>query len=358
MISHSRPWLTEEDAQAAHECVMSGWVKEGVRTRALEATIATHYGAAGALATTGARHAIHLALRSWFPDGGARVGVPTYVCRGVYDAVAMASCCPALLDISPTDFTIDVDGFLRAHARDPFAAVIVPDMFGIRAPIERFTSIPGVKVLQDSAMRVVAEETARSEGAPDAMVLSFEATKPVVAGEGGMLVSCDGDLIESARGVRDGSYSSPRTAWHVPLTDLQASLVASQWQRIPEMIRLRRRVQQHYAEQVQRVRGARIVQSVCDASFPYRFLLRVHDVARFIDLAEEQDVVIRRPIAPHPLHYLFHADGGFAQADNAFGTLVSAPVYPDLRSEELEQVGSVLRRCLDADIAYGRVAGS
>ncbi|MBT7098609.1 hypothetical protein HN937_14615, partial [Candidatus Poribacteria bacterium] len=338
--------------QEAHACVMSGWVKEGTRTRDLERTVATHYDAAGALATTGARHAMHIALRCWFPDGGARVAVPTYVCRAVYDAVVMADCQPVLLDISPTDFSLDVDAFRRAHALDPLEAAILPDMFGIRAPIEEFRKTPGVKVLQDSAMRVVAADTARAELPPDAMVLSFEATKPVVAGEGGMLVSHDGDLIAHARDLRNGRYTSPRTAWFLPLTDLQSSLVASQWRRIPEMIRLRRLVQDHYVQQIQRICAAHIVRSVCDAAFPFRFLLRVDDVERFIDMAEGLGVVIRRPIAPYPLHRLFRAEGAFPVADRAHATLVSAPVYPGMSQEETERVGSVLRDCLEADIAH------
>ena len=49
MIPVIRPWLGEEEAAAAAEAVLSGWVAQGPRVRAFEEAFAAWLGAASAI---------------------------------------------------------------------------------------------------------------------------------------------------------------------------------------------------------------------------------------------------------------------------------------------------------------------
>ena len=57
-----RPWLGEEEAQAAAAAVASGWIAQGPRVAQFEAAFAEALGAAHAVAVSSCTTALHLAL--------------------------------------------------------------------------------------------------------------------------------------------------------------------------------------------------------------------------------------------------------------------------------------------------------
>ena len=62
-IPITRPWVGDEEAQAAGEAIRSGWLSQGPRVQQFEAAIAEYVGARHAIATTNCTTALHLALR-------------------------------------------------------------------------------------------------------------------------------------------------------------------------------------------------------------------------------------------------------------------------------------------------------
>ncbi|MFO1531899.1 MAG: DegT/DnrJ/EryC1/StrS family aminotransferase [Kiritimatiellia bacterium] len=149
VIPHSRPSLGEEEAAAAAEVVRSGWLKGGPRREELERVIAADQGFAHALAVTSCTQAVHLALRARFPEGGARVVLPAYICRSVWDAVKLAGCEPVLVDSCEADLGPSLEATLTQAPE----AVIVAHLAGIRAPVEGFLG-RGLFVIEDCAQRI------------------------------------------------------------------------------------------------------------------------------------------------------------------------------------------------------------
>ena len=135
-------------------CAHSLQLKGAGRMVELEEEVSRDLGYAGAIATPTGSYAIGLALRAQFPSG-ARVGCPSYICRSVYDTIAMAGCEPCLLDIDPVTFSVS----LAQTRASGVAAVVVAHMFGIRAPIEDFLE-RGLFVVEDCAQRIAPPEVA------------------------------------------------------------------------------------------------------------------------------------------------------------------------------------------------------
>src|SRR5262245_35471587 len=145
MISHSSPDFSEAEAAALTECLRSGQVKGGPRVEALERRIAADMGYTGGVATSTGSHAIELALRAAFVGAVGRVGMPTYVCRSVYDAIVATGGEPALVDADGEHFSIST------KAGPQCAAWVVPHMFGVRAPVEALAARGGL-LIEDCAM--------------------------------------------------------------------------------------------------------------------------------------------------------------------------------------------------------------
>ncbi len=342
MIPHSSPDLGESEVAAAALCLRSQHIKGGPRLQELENRLARDLGYAGAVAAGSCTQAIHLALRARFSGASVPVGVPSYVCREVYDAVCLAGGRPDLLDIDPHHFSIDP----QSPRLPDLQAIIVPHLFGVRAPIEKFIAA-GLFVIEDCAQRLPPLSVGRQEPKPQVRVLSFEATKLVTCGEGGMLLSDDATLLEKARQLRDGPYTLREPAVSSPLTDLQASVLLAQWQRWPELLDRRRTLAESYLETL----GKEFPQAVVPAmrakdTYHFRFLLNVRDPDAFMAATAKEGVTCRRPVAPSPLHRLFETPGRFPVAEEVWSRLVSIPLYPRLRDNEAVTVVRAAARAL------------
>ncbi len=58
----AKPWLDEEDVQAAGRAILSGWVTQGPEVAAFESEFASFVGAKYACAVSSCTTALHLAL--------------------------------------------------------------------------------------------------------------------------------------------------------------------------------------------------------------------------------------------------------------------------------------------------------
>lgn len=122
-----------------------------------------------------ARSGIVMALRACLPNGG-RVGVVTYNCYTVANAVVKAGCTPVFVDVTE-GLTID----MKSMPTD-LNAVVVTNLFGIRNDIE--------SIRKRCPQAIVIVDNAHGYGLPaegDFTVYSINQGKFPALGEGGIL---------------------------------------------------------------------------------------------------------------------------------------------------------------------------
>lgn len=343
-IPHSCPDIGPDESDALVGVVKSLYVGGGPQRKRLETVVSSDQGYAEGIATTTGSQAIHLALRAMFPRGKARVAVPDYICRSVYDAVLCAACCPVVVDIDPDHLGPQVDAVKQAEAD----AVIVAHLYGILAPLEDYFAL-GLPIIEDCAQRLSLRESARSEPKGTVRILSFEARKLLTCGEGGMLLTDDRTVAKRARNLRDGPYDFSEPALSMPMTDLQASMALVQWGRLPEFFDKRASLANFYLEGLEPEFKNLIFSAMYRPNTrPFRFLLWVEDPKEFIRSGAEMNVAFRIPLAPLTLHQLFGTSGNFSVSDNVMGHLVSIPFYPRLTEAQSEIVLHTVQRSLRA----------
>ncbi len=193
--------------------------------------------------------AIEIALKALGVGPGDEVIVPPYTFIATASAVLNVNAVPVFADIDYETFNIAPDQVERAIT--PRTRAIVPVHFaGQAADMEAVLMIAGKHGLH------VVEDAAHAHGATwkgkgcgsigDAGTFSFQASKNMTAGEGGLITTNSRELAELCEsylwaGRKTGRpwYEHYRLGWNYRITEFQAAILLVQLLRIEEQNRRR-----------------------------------------------------------------------------------------------------------------------
>lgn len=233
MIPHSKPFLDRDDEIAVLDVLKSGHLVQGEKVAVFEKDVASFIGATDGVALNSGTAALHLSLVALGVGKGDEVVLPSYVCTALLNAVHYVCATPIIADIDPRTFNMDAQD-ARNKITKRTKAIILPHMFGLPADVDAFLSL-GVPVIEDCALSIGSRFNGRMAGSFGVLsVFSFYATKMLATGEGGMVVSERGDLLDRIRDLRDYD-ETPEYAirYNYKMTDMQAALGIRQLEKLP-----------------------------------------------------------------------------------------------------------------------------
>jgi dTDP-4-amino-4,6-dideoxygalactose transaminase len=128
------------------------------------------------------------------------------VCPVVYDVVVSMGLRPALVDVSPETYNIDITNIEKTRLED--SRFIVPvHLFGKSCDVDEtieFAESHGLYVVEDAAQALGVEHRGRKIGSfGDVSILSFGLGKIITGGSGGALVINRDDLVEDAKNMME-----------------------------------------------------------------------------------------------------------------------------------------------------------
>lgn len=178
---------------------------DGDPVRAFERAFAARFGVVDALSFGAGRMALYAILEAAGIGEGAEVIVPGFTCVVVPNAVRYRRAIPVFVDIDPRSWNIDPERV--ASAITPTTrAVIVQHTFGVPADIDTIGAVAqrhGLLLVEDCAHVLGGQHLGRPLGTfGDAAFFSFESSKPLTLGRGGMAIARDQQLLERLRAVQ------------------------------------------------------------------------------------------------------------------------------------------------------------
>jgi dTDP-4-amino-4,6-dideoxygalactose transaminase len=262
-----RPWLGQEEADAAAAAVASGWVAQGPRVAEFEAAFATALGGGHAVAVSSCTAALHLAMVAAGIGPGDEVVVPSLSFIATANAVRYVGADPVFADVDPTTQNL-IPETVQPCLTERTRAVIAVDQGGIPADMDALRGLcepRGIVIVQDAACAVGSVYRGRPAGAGAFLAAySFHPRKLLTTGEGGMVVTTDEAVAARLRRLREHGMdvsAAQRHASRQPviehyqevgfnyrMTDVQAAIGLVQLAKLDRLIARRRALAARYQE--------------------------------------------------------------------------------------------------------------
>lgn len=245
------PVFDEHEERALLEVLRSGaWGRNvGKKGDELEARFARYHDAAHGVACANGTAALEVALRAVGVEGGDEVIVPPYTFIATVMSVILVNGVPVFADIEPGTYNIDPES-VEANITAKTKAVIAVHVGGRPADLDRLRDLTrrhDLRLIEDACQAHGAVWNGRKVGAQgDVGCFSFQASKNINAGEGGMILTNDKDLADrcwsfvNCGRTRTGQwYEHHLPGWNYRLTEFQCALLLSQMDRLEHLCKRR-----------------------------------------------------------------------------------------------------------------------
>lgn len=249
------PWpiYDENERQALMEVLESRvwWRTPGTRTLQFEQEFAAYHQARFGIAVTNGTAALEVSLAALGIGPGDEVIVPDFTFIATASAVLFTGALPVLVDVTPDTYCIDPEQ-VEAAITPATRAIIAVHMGGHPADLDRLVEIArkyGLYLVEDSSHAHGSEWRGRKIGAiGDIGTFSFQASKLMTAGEGGIILTNSPELERIARSVHDCGrmpgewfYSHFIYGSNYRLSEWQGAVLSQQLRRLPEQTQVRSR---------------------------------------------------------------------------------------------------------------------
>jgi len=319
---------------------------------AFEEEIAVLCGVAHGVGVASGTDALILALRACGVQAGDEVLLPTYTFVATGSAVSALGAKPVFVDIRPETYNLDPSE-LERRVTSRTRAIIAVHLYGLAAdmdPILAFAKYRKLPLIEDCAQAIGALYKSRRAGSfGDAACFSFYPTKNLGAyGDAGMVVSNSAELAAHLGTLRNhgqtAKYRSSEPGWNSRLDEMQAAVLRVKLRHLAEWQGTRR---SHAAEYT------RLLQQVPGIMPPHEPEGLEHVYHQYTIRTEQRDALQRHLAArrigttvyyPYPLHlqplyaHLGHRAGDFPHAERAAQEVLSLPMYPELRKDQIAHV--------------------
>lgn len=283
MIPIALPFLGTEEADAAREAVLSGWVSQGPQVAAFEREFAALVNAPFATAVSNCTTALHLALVAANVRPGDEVITASHSFIATANCIRYCGATPIFVDIDPETYNVDPDRVAEAITPRTRAILAVHQM-GMPADLKALTSIvrqrQDIVLIEDAACAVGSE--IRIEGQWDRIgkshgeitCFSFHPRKVITTGEGGMLTSSNAAFDRKFKLLRQHGMSVPDTVRHgsaqiifedylevgfnYRMTDMQAAIGRKQLVKLADIVARRRALAAAYTEMLGNIEGLQL----------------------------------------------------------------------------------------------------
>lgn len=265
-IPWAKPEFLGNERNYVDKALTSTWISDGSFVRRFENDLSRIMGIPYSVSTSNGTTAIHLAYLALNIGRGDEIIVPGFGFLAAANIALHVGAKPVFVDIIDNNFCINPDKIENAIS-DRTKAIVPIHTYGNVCDMKRIMDIASsrkIPVIEDTAEAPFSQYKNEYAGTiGDLGCFSFQATKTITTGEGGLVATNNESLYEKMCLYRNHGMLKKRY-WHeVPghnfrLTNVQAAIGCAQLEKLELIIRERRRIYAQYRKHLNHVRGFRL----------------------------------------------------------------------------------------------------
>lgn len=267
MIPIAKPYLTADEAQAAYDTILTGWITQGPRVAEFEEKFAAYTGAKYAVAVSNCTTALHLAMIVAGIGPGDEVICPSMSYIATANSIKYVGAKPVFAEVNPVTYNLDVkDAARKITSRTK--AILLVHQIGMPADIDAFkelASIHNLKLIEDAACAAGSSYKGARIGSHSELVcFSLHPRKVISTGDGGFVTTNREDYYHRMKLLRQHGMSindrvrhessklifedHVEVGYNYRMTDIQAAVGIKQLEKLDWIVEERRKIAMRYHE--------------------------------------------------------------------------------------------------------------
>lgn len=337
----------------------------GAEVKAFEEAMANYLGVNHGIGVASGTDALRLALTACDIGPGDEVITTPFTFIAPAEAITQCGATPVFVDIDSRTYNLDVSQ-VEARISNRTRAILPVHLYGqpvAMDPVLELARSYHLKVIEDCAQALGAKYQGRKVGSlGDIACLSFFPSKVLGAyGDGGMVVTNSPNLAERFRMLRNhGStekYHHLAPGFNSRLDSLQAAILRVKLKHLDSWISQRRKKAETYSRllsSTDRIEPPHVAPSVFHNFNYYTIRLRnsgtERDELRSRLSSKGIASAIYYPLSLHlqPVYaHLSYQPGDFPESELAQDQVLSLPIYPEIREEQIEEIVNEIRSVIN-----------
>lgn len=354
--------LNEQDIQNAVNVLHSTFLTTGKVVDEFEKKFAEFIGVKHAIGVSSCTGALHLSLLAYNIGKGDEVITTPMTFIATPNSIIMAGAKPVFVDVDKETGNIDLN--LIPQAITPKTKAIMPvHLYGQMVDMIRLQNLAdyhNLTIIDDAAHALEARNKVRVGKLLDTTCYSFYATKAITSGEGGAITTNNDYIDIILRKLRNSGMSKNASerynghyehwdmemmGWKYNMSNIQASLLINQIDRIDEYWQRRDKIAKYYEQEFDKIGIEHPIVLPNSKSGRHLFTIWVDTEKRDDILHKLQDKGIGVAVNYRAIHLLKYyretfgyKRGDFPVAESIGDRTISLPLYPKLTDLEVEYV--------------------
>lgn len=380
-LHYGKQYIDQKDVDAVAETLMSPMLTGGPKITELERRLCEITGAKYAVAVSNGTAALHLAAMAAGFGEGDEVIVSSITFAASSNCVLYVGAKPVFADINPRTYNIDPQSIRRLITPNTKGIVAV-DFTGQAVELDEIREICreyNLVLIEDAAHAIGTKYKGKPVGSiADMTCFSFHPVKTVTSGEGGAITTNDEGLYKRLMRLRshgitrnqDEMVHPTDAAWYneqvelgynYRMTDIQAALLISQLEKLPEFTRRRSEIVARYNAAFDEIPEIQVQEEIPESETTrHLYVLRLRTDMLNCDRRQFFDAMCVENIIPQ-VHYLpvyWHSwyeklgyeKGLCPNAEHYYNEVMSLPLYYSLTDDEVDDVIKAVKKL----VAYYR----
>lgn len=362
MLPVCSPCGGDEEINALSQVVKSNWFGKGPKVAEFEKEFAKRVGVKYALAVTSNSHGMDLVIKALNIKGGDIIS-PTVSFLTTAVVPVWNNCTTNVVDVDAYTMCInpkEVKKYLTSNTK----AVIAVNLNGVPAPIDEIRKFYDGFVIEDCAHSAPGYANAGTKG--DVAIWSFQATKVITSGDGGMITLNDEKLYNKLKEMSwfgitqtydrlnkkndlsnkpgySWNYSAENIGYKCYMIDLTAAICLEQMKKLSKHLKWRQHIQTRYNNElnsvIKRPPWSETVQHY-SIKIPTESNYNRNDLIDYLMTKNIHTSVHYKPMHQHGAiqNHLTFENRMFDIADKEWLEMMSLPCHPVMTEEDIDYV--------------------